>query len=129
VSPELEHQTQGSVAVIALPDHADADTARAVGARIRDALVAGHRWIAVDLSAVHHMSTRTLSELCVGLRRVGSAGRRLAVVGADPRVEWVLGLCEIRGLELHRTIGSALPPAETSGPVKTEATASPRRPL
>lgn len=129
MSPELEYQTHGSVAVIAVPDHADADTARAVGARIRDALVAGHRWIAVDLSAVHHMSTRTLSELCVGLRRVGSAGRRLAVVGADPRVEWVLGLCDISGLELHRTVGSALPPPDTSGPLETEATVSPQRPL
>jgi anti-anti-sigma regulatory factor len=126
---ELEYQTLGSAVVIGLPDQADAATARAVGTRIRDALGAGHRWIAVDLSAVHHMSTQTLSELCVGLRQFDAAGRRLAVVGADLRVQWVLGLCEISGLELHRTIETALPAREASQPPATEATVSPQRPL
>jgi anti-anti-sigma regulatory factor len=104
----LGYETRGPAAVIALPERAEAGTVFALRSRSVRALSAGHRWIAVDLRAVDHIDTPTLAELCVALRQIGAHGHRLAIVGADLRVQWVLELCDIDGIELHPTLKSAL---------------------
>ena len=104
----LGYQARGSVAVIALPSRADSACVLALRSRSERALVTGSRAIAVDLSATEHIDTRTLSELSIVLRRISRHRAKVAVVGADARIRWVLELCGIDELEFHPTIRRAL---------------------
>ncbi|MGH2909842.1 MAG: hypothetical protein ACRDK8_11145 [Solirubrobacteraceae bacterium] len=108
VSFGVGYRAHGRVAVIALPERVETACILALASRSERALHAGTRAIAVDLRATHHIGTHTLSELGIALLRISRQTPALAVVGADPRVRWVLELCDIKGLALHATIGDAL---------------------
>jgi anti-anti-sigma regulatory factor len=104
----LGYQRRGSIAVITLVDDGTPTTIPVMRSRIERAAAAGHPLIAVDLHALEHIAIPDLSELCVALRRAGRHGTKIAVVGADFRVQRVLELCAIDGVELHQTV-SAVP--------------------
>ena len=103
---DLDH---GSGAVIALPARAEADCIVALRSRGERSLAAGTRAITIDLRAVQHIDTQTLSELIVVLAAFSRQRPELGIVGADPRVRWVLELCDIAGLELHPTMSDGHP--------------------
>jgi len=107
-SAGVRYQTSGSVTVITLPERVEAACVLALRNRSERAFVSGSRAIAVDLRAMLHIDTHALSELSIALRRIGRHNPTLAVVGADPRVRWVLELCDIEGLQLHPTMSGAL---------------------
>jgi anti-anti-sigma regulatory factor len=113
-STVLGFRSRGSAAVIALPEQPQVGTIVSLRSRSERALNAGHRWIGVDLRAVEHINTPTLAELCVALRRITAHGHTVAIIGPDARVQWVLELCAIDGLELHRTLKSALDQSRAS---------------
>jgi len=108
VSPALGYQTRESVAVIALAHPAVAGSVLTLRSRSERALAANSRVLAIDLRAADPIDTQTLTELCATLRTIGRHNATLAVVSTDPRVRWVLALCDIDKLELHPTIRSAL---------------------
>lgn len=83
------------VPVIALEGALDADAIAFLERRAGDARVV------LDLRAMRVVGTSSLSQFCVALRRLCSRGCAVAVVGAGPRVEWVLERCEIEGVTLH----------------------------
>jgi anti-anti-sigma regulatory factor len=93
-------RTRDPVEVIALAEPVVAESVLALLGRSERALVDGGT-IVIDLRDLHRIDTQTLSELCAALHKVNPQGAKLAVVGADPRVQWVLALCDIDGLELH----------------------------
>jgi anti-anti-sigma factor len=104
----VSYQAHGSVAVIALPARVEAVSVLALRSRSERALVSGSRAIAIDLRATDHIDSPTLSELIAALHRISRHNPKLAVVGADVRVRWVLELCGIEGLQMHPTMRSAL---------------------
>ncbi len=112
----LCYRRRGAVAVIALPPRADAECILALLRHSEQALVAGNRLIAVDLSATDRLDTRTLGELGVALRAISRHRVAVTVVGADPRIRQVLELCEIEGLGFHRTIRGARAAAHARPP-------------
>jgi anti-anti-sigma regulatory factor len=101
-------QTRGDVAVIVLPARVEAVSVLTLRSRSERALVTGSRAIAIDLRATDHIDTPTLSELGAAMHRISRHNPKLAVVGADLRVRWVLELCDIDGLQLHPTMRAAL---------------------
>jgi anti-anti-sigma factor len=104
----VSFQDRGSVAVIALPSRVEAVSVLALRSRSERALVSGSRAIAIDLRATDHIDSSTLSELVAALHRISRHNPKLAVVGADVRVRWVLELCGIDGLQMHPTMRGAL---------------------
>ncbi len=104
----MSYQAHGNVAVIALPPQVDAVAVLALRSRSERALVAGSRAIAIDLRATEHIDSPTLSELVAALHRISRHNPKLAIVGADVRVRWVLELCGIEGLQIHPTMRGAL---------------------
>lgn len=102
--------TRGSVPVFALQGPVDSNTVTELKRRVGAALADGHRLIVIDLLATPAMGPQIPSELGAALRTVND-GARLAIIGADPRVQTALELCGIDGLELHATINAALDPA------------------
>jgi anti-anti-sigma regulatory factor len=104
----VSYQIRGGVAVIALPARVEAVSVLALRSRSERALVTGSRAIAIDLRATDHIDTPTLSELGAALHRISRHNPKLAVVGADLRIRWVLELCDIEGLQLHATMRVAL---------------------
>ena len=104
----VSYQAHGSVAVIALPARVEAVTVLALRSRSERALVGGSRAIAIDLRATDHIDSPTLSDLVAALHRISRHNPKLAVVGADVRVRWVLELCDIEGLQMHATMRAAL---------------------
>ena len=95
-----DHRARDPVEVIALAEPLAAGTMPALLGRCEPALVDGGV-VVIDLRAAPTIDTQTLSELCAVLREISRHGAKLVVVGADPRVQWVLALCEIPGLEVH----------------------------
>ncbi len=104
---QLRPERDGSATVLALPEHVDATAVLTFERDAGRARVAGRRRLIADLRATDIIDTPTLAELCLVLRRVLADGWRVAVVGGDRRVESVLLLCGLDGLELHRTLRSA----------------------
>jgi anti-anti-sigma regulatory factor len=98
----------GSASVIALPRLADADCVLALRSRSERALATGSGSIAVDLSATDHIDTPTLCELSTALRMISRHKAKIAVVGADTRIRWVLEVCGIDGVGFHATMRGAL---------------------
>ncbi len=112
--PALAPQRPRCPPVFELEGQVDPGSVSELHGAIATALADGHHLVVIDLYAVLDMSTQALSELCAGLRRVSATGRRLAIVGSDLRIRWVLQVCQIDGLELHTTIETALasPPSD-----------------
>ncbi len=108
VSPQLGYQARGSIAVITLPARVEADCIPALRSRCKRARDSGSRVIAVDLRALRHIDTHTLSELGMALRAISRHKAKLAIVGADPRIRLMLELCGIDGVEFHPTMKRAL---------------------
>jgi anti-anti-sigma regulatory factor len=104
----VSYQAHGNVAVIALPSRVEAVSVLALRSRSERALDGGSSAIAIDLRATDHIDSPTLSELGAALRRISRHNPKLAVVGADVRVRWVLELCGIEGLQMHQTMRGAL---------------------
>lgn len=97
----------GSDAVIALPARAETDCILALRSRGERALATGTRAITLDLRTMQHIDTQTLTELIIALRRLSHHHPELCIVGADPRVRWIVELCDIEGLALHPSMRSA----------------------
>lgn len=106
--PGFTRRGRASAAVVALPDRPDGADVHTLQRRVDGALLARRRPIMIDLLAVSYIDTQTLAELCSALRRLTGRGATIAVVGADARVQWVLELCWIDGVELHPTLNAAL---------------------
>ena len=98
---------RGSDAVIVLPARAENDCILTLRSRGERTLATGTRAITIDLRTMQHIDTQTLTELIIALRRLSHHHPELYIVGADPRVRWMLELCDIEGLELHPTMRSA----------------------
>jgi len=103
----VSYQAHGGVVILALPERVEAASILALRSRSERAILTGSRAITIDLRATHHIDTPTLSELGRALHRISLHGPRIAVVGADPRVQWVLDSCDIDGLRLYPTMSSA----------------------
>ncbi|MGH2870744.1 MAG: STAS domain-containing protein [Solirubrobacteraceae bacterium] len=88
-------QPQRPPRVLALDRQADDSSVRELAAGIDAALSDGHRALVIDLGATPSIGNQSLGQLCGLLRGVCEQGTRVTVSGADPRVRWVLGLCEI----------------------------------
>jgi anti-anti-sigma factor len=84
--------------------------------RVVEALNAGQRRVVVDLSAVTVLGGATIDLLCGALRRMTRRGATLAFVGGSPRVDCVLVLFAIDGVELHQTASAARPAALATPP-------------
>jgi anti-anti-sigma regulatory factor len=122
----VSYQTHGSVAVIALPARVEGVSVLTLRSRSERALVAGTRAIAIDLRATDHIDTPTLSELVAALHRISRHKPKLAVVGADVRVRWVLELCGIDSVQLHPTMRAALAHIRPSRLLRAAGTMRPR---
>jgi anti-anti-sigma regulatory factor len=122
----VSYQAHGSVAVIALPARVEAASVLTLRSRSERALVTGSRAIAIDLRTTDHIDTPTLSEFGAALRRISHHKPMLAVVGADPRVLWVLELCGIDGLQLHPTMRGALAHLRGSRLLRAAGSVQPR---
>jgi anti-anti-sigma regulatory factor len=97
-----------SAAGHALADRVAPVGVRALDARLDDVLCLGRRLAVIDLRAVGDIDVPALSKLCVALRNLSSGKAGVAIVGADPRVRWVLELCQIDGLEFQPSTRAAL---------------------
>lgn len=89
-----EHQPRASP-VLALASPSDDHAVRELARRIDAVRSDGHDALVIDLSASAVIGNQTLGQLCSLLRAVSGTGTVVTVSGADPRVRWVLGLCEI----------------------------------
>ena len=96
-------------AVIAVEDPVDADAVRGLTGRVQRARADDARRVVIDLPGEARIDNHTLARLVDAVRR-GPRGDQatLAVVSADPRVRWVLELCQIDGVQIHPTLKTAL---------------------
>ena len=96
-------------AVIAVEDPVDAAAVRGLAGRVQRAMAGDARVVVIDLPGDARIDNHTLARL-VDAVRGGPRGHRarLAVVSADPRVRWVLELCQIDGVRIHPTLKTAL---------------------
>lgn len=101
--------------IIAVGEIAPA-TVAALQRRIARALDDGHTRIVVDLGNVTVLGTQTTCQFCAALRRVDRRGAMLAIADAHPRLERVLELCELDGVELYPSVGAALSAAGAEQP-------------
>jgi anti-anti-sigma regulatory factor len=104
----VDYRVRGPVAVITLPKRVDVACILSLRSRSERALATGSRAITVDLRAVRHIDTTTLSELIGALHRISHHNPNLSVVGADARVWGVLEGCDVEGLALHHSMNGAL---------------------
>ncbi len=94
--------------VLTLGNASDENAVRDLAARIDAALSDGHGALVIHLGACAGVGNQTLAQLCSLLRGVSGMGTVVTVSGADPRVRWVLGLCEIHVLEPDPDAGDQL---------------------
>lgn len=87
---------------ITLQGEVDAAAVTRLQHEMTDALT-GYDRIVVDLRGVSVLSTPTFALLCCALRRAHRPNARLVVAGAAPAARRALHLCELPGVELHRS--------------------------
>jgi anti-anti-sigma regulatory factor len=90
------------VSVVSAAGNVKSNVIVALSDQVRGEAAAGHHLVTIDLAAVEHITNPILVELCVALRLLARHGIRLAVVGADHRVQWVLERCAIEGVGIGR---------------------------
>jgi anti-anti-sigma regulatory factor len=104
-----EVRTRGEVQTLAVKGEIDPGTVDALQRRTSDALDAGYRRIAIDLSAVTLvLGVQTSLMLGGALRRLTSRTATLAIVAGPPAVRRVLELCAIDGIAFYPDLDAAM---------------------
>lgn len=91
-----QHDVDDVTAVVDVSGEVHVSTATEFGRRLNEAIVRGHRFLALDLTDVTFIDSTGLSVLLNALRRVTRAGGKMAIVCTNPTV---LRLFEITRLD------------------------------
>jgi len=106
----LTTATQGDVTVVTLAGNLmGGPDATVLNTKLHELLGAGSRKIVLDLSGVEFLNSSGLSLLIVGAGALRTAGGKLILAGASPKVSSVITLAKLSSvLEMHPSVKAAV---------------------